>query len=145
MPVQQWDVLLNTLSNKSLCVPMMQQPIWRGEEHQSTGFGFPVLWWVTIWQAASSRIATHSVALPVLSSSATPNNHYLPPPPICGGACGHHTKQPPGARRGAPRAGQAIVWPACPGAPWLIQTPDSWLRENYWLEVMMCMQGKAPP
>lgn len=48
------------------------------------------LWWGTIWQAASSRIANHSIALPVLSTSATPNNHYLPH--LCSAPCELHTE-----------------------------------------------------
>ena len=60
---------------------MMHQPIQWAERHQSSLFGFPIFGGGTIWQAASSRIANHSIALPVLSTSATPHNHYPPPPP----------------------------------------------------------------
>lgn len=71
------------IQSQSLCIPVMQQPIWWGERHRSLLLGFLVIGGGTIWQVASSRIATHSIALPILSTSATPNNHYLPPSLLC--------------------------------------------------------------
>lgn len=67
----------------------MQQPVWWGERHQSLQFGFLRVGGGTIWQVASSRIATRSIALPVFSTSSTSNNHYLPH--LCCAPCEHHT------------------------------------------------------
>lgn len=128
----------------SLCIPVMQQPIWWGEKHRSLQLGFLVIGRGTIWQVASSRIATHSIALPILSTSATPNNHYLPH--LCCAPCEHHTEHHHRSQRSTPSSGKSnLLLPPVPGALRLIQTPDSWLRgtgEKYWLETTTYMQVK---
>lgn len=102
------------------------------------------LWWGTNWQAASSRIGSHFIAFPILSTSATPHNHYPPPPSLfCSMWVPHWTSSQKSVLDSQLREKQSSS--PVPGALGLIQTPDSGFRgtgEKYWLEMMMHMQEK---
>lgn len=111
-------------------IPMMQQPVRGGERHQSPRLGFLRVGGGTIWQVASSRIATHSIALPILSTSATSNNHYLPPSLLCS-MWAPHAEHHHRSQRSTPSSGKSNLLPPSPERSGSFR-PNSWFEERQW-------------